>query len=285
MKLVPFLLLTLLLTSPVYASSGPIIRPVQQTFVGDNYFSVLPHLDMGPEFEGRTVEYLVLQATSENGKGQASVSVDGRDIAPAQTIGSESKVYTFELPSAANRISNDIDAIQFHLRGRLNVEAIGIKMVPGRVPPPGPTNPRPGPPHTDPLPPPPDTDPIDNPSPPAPPPIQPPPEPIVKPILLKLSIQQYVMQSQILPLSAFVNLRKYSNLRLKRVVLHASSRYGSGTATFCTNSGCKKRGVEEELAPYIFNGYGESVREFGNVWRFGLRGDFWIERIDIEFVK
>ncbi len=280
MKRLFFTLLFALSTASVCAASGPLVRPVKETYVGENFLSALALLGIGPEFEGRTISYLVFTGDSANGKGQIAVSVNGKDVTDFQTING-AKSYTFSLPKSASRIVREADSLQFHLRGNIFVDSVGVQLMPGYVPPPGPTNPNPAPP---PAPTPPIQPRPDNPVVPPPPPPER-EEDGPEPARVSVSVRQYFLQSQILAISSYVRLGRVADRPLKRITLYAMSRYGTGRVTYCGNFGCKRREVGAEIAPYSFAGHGETAREAGQVWRFGLSGDFWVERIDLEFAE
>ncbi len=278
--------------APVYADDNVILRPVNQTLEGDNFLSILPLIGVGPEFRGRSISYVVLKGRSENGKGMAAVSVDGTDVTAFQSVGSESRTYTFTLPGSANRIGENTEDFQFHLRGTFTVEAVGVKFIKGDGIRPGPTNPRPTPtppPAPRPVPPPPRPVPQPGPAPqPAPRPIpQPQPQPMPGPSDLheSLDLRQYFQNGSAIQLSQYIDLRAYAGYRLRNVTVYAMSRYGSGQISFCGRRGCSTVPVAGTVAPYGLAGGDESVDDSARLWRFVFQGDFWVEKIELDFVN
>jgi hypothetical protein len=311
------LLALLFLPCTVYGDDGTLVRPLNQTFLGDNQLNVLPLLGVGGQFHGRIVLQLLLKGHSDNGKGIATASVNGVDVSPYQTIGAGTATYTFDIPAGVAKIDRPED-FQLHLRGHLVVDAVGVKLAPPGVPPrvPSPDTPPPPPvqpiphphptprPHPQPAPRPhPRPTPRPQPSPapppgparpvpPPPPPVQPLPRPEPGPApgpyvpgtQASVLVRQYFEGRQSLRLSSYLDLSAYAGLQLRSLTVAGMSRYGNGLSTLCVDEGCSSLAMASALASYQWP-VEEAVTERSNGWHLDFEGQFWVERIDFEFER
>lgn len=86
-------------------------------------------------------------------------------------------------------------------------------------------------------------------------------------------------------LAQLIDLRRFHGLRLKAVVMNAATRAGRGDATLCVG-GCETiNNVGTYMAPYRFRTYEQRVDRSAWNWSLNLRGNFFIDSIELVFVR
>jgi hypothetical protein len=295
----------------VYADDGSIVRPVNRAFVGDNELSLRPVLGIGPEFSGREILQLILRGHTDGERGLVAGAIAGADVTVYQTIESgPSQSLIFEIPEDKRRIG-DLD-FQLHLRGNIVVDSVGVKLVPASAPtppvpphpptPPAPPAPPPSPPpHVPPPPPAPPHDPPPpsppvpphNPPPapphnpphvplPPPPPPPPPPAPPPGPAHATIFVRSYFTDVHDLYFAKLVNFQRYAGRTLRFLTVTGQSHWGDATVTLCLSSGCSGLSFPDEAASFQWP-LNERVSSKSADWRLELRGEVFIERIDLDF--
>lgn len=248
-----------LLPLSVYANDSILLRPVNQALVGDNFVSVIPVLEMGPQFRGRRLLELVLKARTQGGQGLAAAYVNGRDVTPSQRVGPTSKLYSFALPESAQLIGGDPDQFRLRLRGPFVVEAVGLKLLPL-------SGPRPAP----------------SPSPTPTPSPSPMPTPPREPRHETIWVREDFSDEDTLRLERYLDMGKYSGMHLKSVTVTGIARSEDARISFCVARGCSGSALGTERSSLQWN-LDEPVGGDATDWKISLSGDMYVERIDVRF--
>lgn len=98
-----------------------------QYMVGNNELHLRAILGIGPQFNGRRIEFVKLRARTDAGHGQAQLVINGWQSGMSQTVGVYSQDYYF-YPDAANDVlGTEVATLQLHLQGRFTVESVAVK--------------------------------------------------------------------------------------------------------------------------------------------------------------
>jgi hypothetical protein len=81
------------------------------------------------------------------------------------------------------------------------------------------------------------------------------------------------------------NLQRFQGYRLQTVVINGSSDGGMGMAVFCSSQCSQMQNVGYYRTAYPIRTLGERVNPNSAQWFLELRGNFWIESIQLEFVR
>lgn len=81
------------------------------------------------------------------------------------------------------------------------------------------------------------------------------------------------------------NLQRFQGYRLQTVVINGSSDAGMGMAVFCSSQCSQMQNVGYYRTAYPIRTLGERVNPNSAQWFLELRGNFWIESIQLEFVR
>jgi hypothetical protein len=88
------------------------------------------------------------------------------------------------------------------------------------------------------------------------------------------------------PLYMLVNdLQRFQGYRLANVVINGSSDAGMGMAVFCASQCGPMQNVGYYINSYSIRTTGERVGRYSNQWFLELRGNFWVDSIQLEFVR
>ncbi len=222
-----------------------VYQTLRQEYRGQNVLPLRQILNLGPEYRGQEIRAVVLRAATAAGRGQAVVTVNGSPVTAAQTVGTNVDTYRFQLPEYANELGREIQQLQLEIRGNFFVEGVGVRM--GR----GDGGGFPG-----------------------------------RPIRETIQINREFRGDQTLYLADYVNLAQYRGMRLERVVLSASTRFGRGDATFCNSVDCDTaQDVDTVIRSYAFRVRGDQVDRDAEFWNMRLRGNFYVQSIQLEFVR
>jgi hypothetical protein len=87
-------------------------------------------------------------------------------------------------------------------------------------------------------------------------------------------------------LADYVNMAQYRGMRLVNVELTASTRFGRGDATFCNSLGCDTaQDVDTVIRTYSFRTGSDTVDRDAQSWAMNLRGNFYVQSIQLEFAR
>lgn len=81
------------------------------------------------------------------------------------------------------------------------------------------------------------------------------------------------------------NLQRFRGYRLVNVVINGSSDAGMGMAVFCASQCSPMQNVGYYRTAYPIRTTGERINHRSAQWFLELRGNFWIESIQLEFVR
>lgn len=112
---------------PGYGSDY-VYQPMNQYLVGANSLRLRQILNLGPQMEGREVEYVVLRARTDAGQGEAQLEINGMRVGYSQRVDTWSRDYFFQVDAFRNRLGYDIQTLQLELQGRFTVEGVGVKL-------------------------------------------------------------------------------------------------------------------------------------------------------------
>ncbi|MCC7440225.1 MAG: hypothetical protein IT285_01245 [Bdellovibrionales bacterium] len=113
-------------------------QPLNQYLVGSNTLDVLQLLNLNWSSQGRRVEYVVLRARSDAGAAQAQLVANFTQTGLSQNISTWTQALTFLPPTGADTLGSTLRDLAIQTRGRVTVEAIGVKLAPAWNPGPGP---------------------------------------------------------------------------------------------------------------------------------------------------
>ncbi|NUM88772.1 MAG: hypothetical protein HUU37_06180 [Bdellovibrionales bacterium] len=105
-----------------------VFQPMHQYLVGANTLALRQILNLGPEMRGRAVEYVVLRARTDAGRGVAQLEINGFRVGHAQQVDTWTRDYFFHVNPSQNRLGEDIQTLQLELQGRFTVEGVGVKL-------------------------------------------------------------------------------------------------------------------------------------------------------------
>lgn len=101
-----------------------------------------------------------------------------------------------------------------------------------------------------------------------------------------IPVRQVFQGHSRLYLGQFIQLAAYQGLRLQSITLVTATRQGQGDATFCGASGCNTIwNVSTMMFPHRFQGWGAWINGSSNQWFFDLRGNFYVDSIQLEFSR
>lgn len=101
-----------------------------------------------------------------------------------------------------------------------------------------------------------------------------------------VNVNQLINGGARVPLNMLVNnLRRFQGYRLQTVVINGSSDAGMGMAVFCSSQCSQMQNVGYYRTAYPIRTLGERINPRANQWFLELRGNFWIESIQLEFVR
>lgn len=237
--------------SPGYGNGRDYIEvQVNQRYQGRNALPLRQMLGIGGRFRGSEVEYIVMTASTDAGRGDAQLLVDGYTTGYSQNVGTYMQDYFFYLDSYRNRIDQDFSRLEMALQGRFNVAKIGIKFR-GRGPGPGPG---PGP----------------------------RPEPVEEVVSARISMS-FDGNNQ-MDIRQILNLDgRFAGRRIEMVSMTASTAGGRGQAVLVINgveTGPAQQ-VGNDLASYDFYGNGQPL----NLLQMNLRGRFFVDTITVRFSR
>jgi hypothetical protein len=220
---------------------------VFQRYEGDNIIPLRQVLGIGQQYQGRRVEFVVLRASTDFGRGQATVSVNQQDVTGAQTVGTRAQDYFFYLPQWADEIGTEIQMLQIALQGRFNVDSVGVKFARGG----GGWNP-----------------------------------PDRGGVREVAHIGRQFQGQNRIEIGQYANLDRYQGLRVRSVILRGQTARGMGDASFCGSRGCTTiQNVGTQLGDYQFPVSGDVVDWGARNWTVDLRGNFYVESIIFEFER
>jgi hypothetical protein len=265
MKLTALSLLTLLVAAPAaqafdfnFPPRGPgrdfpnrpgrgelVYQNVNQNYQGQNTLPLRQILNLGPEFRGRTVDYVILRASTAAGRGQAWVTVNDEAASEAQVVGQRVMEYRFRLDPNADEIGLEIQKLQIALQGNFFIEGVGVMLAHDRG---GPG--RPG-----------------------------------RPVEEVIRVGREFQGGHRIALGTLVNLARYEGMRLVGVSFRAQTRFGMGDATLCTSRCSTVQNVSRNLSEYSFPVAGEYVDRNAQNWTLDLRGNFYVESIRLQFAR
>jgi len=264
MKLMTLSLLTLLVVAPAAQARelnfprGPgreapnrpgrgelVYQAVNQNYQGQNTLALRQILNLGPQFRGRSIEYVILRASTAAGRGQAWVTVNGSDASAAQVIGQRVMEYRFQLGRNADELGSEIEQLQLALQGNFFVEGVGVMLSAGAG---GPGQPG-------------------------------------RPVEEVIRVGREFQGGHRIAVGTLVNLARYEGMRLVGVSFRAQTRAGQGDATFCASRCSVVENVGRNLAEHSFPVGGEFVDRNAQNWTLSLRGNFYVESIRLQFAR
>ncbi len=224
-----------------------VYQNIRREYRGDNVLPLRQILNLGPEYRGQRVRSVVLRAATAAGRGQAVVIVNGRAVTRSETVGTRMDNYVFQLPDYADEFGGEIRELQLEIRGNFFVEGVGVRLDRNSG--------FPG-------------------------------HPGGRPVVETIPLNREFRGDETLYLADYINLSRYRGMKLERVVLTASTRFGRGDATFCNSLGCDtSQDVDTVIRSYSFRARGDLVDRDAQYWTMRLRGNFYVQSIQLEFSR
>jgi hypothetical protein len=107
-----------------------------------------------------------------------------------------------------------------------------------------------------------------------------------RPLRETIHINREFRGAEEIRLADYVNMAQYRGMRLVNVELTASTRFGRGDATFCSSLGCDTaQDVDTVIRTYSFRTRGDTVDRDARDWTMHLRGNFYVQSIQLEFAR
>lgn len=107
-----------------------------------------------------------------------------------------------------------------------------------------------------------------------------------RPVRETIRINREFRGAEEIRLADYVNMAQYRGMRLVKVELTASTRFGRGDATFCNSLGCDTaQDVDTVIRTYSFRTRGDTVDRDARDWTMHLRGNFYVQSIQLEFAR
>lgn len=119
-------------TPPNYPPQPPygrdfVYRNLNQYFSGRNTLRLRQILNIGPEYRGRRVEFVVLRARSNRNRAYANLVINQRPVGYTQELDYNTREYRF-MPDRYNDIIDDqIRSLQLDLDGEAIVDGVGVQ--------------------------------------------------------------------------------------------------------------------------------------------------------------
>ena len=86
-------------------------------------------LAIGPEYRGRRIQYVMMRASTDAGRGQARLVINGAQVGSVQIVGTDLSEYYFD--PGFDAIEGDVvQTLQIHLNGNFTVETAGVQFYP-----------------------------------------------------------------------------------------------------------------------------------------------------------
>jgi hypothetical protein len=116
---------------------------VRQYFIGQSRLDLLQDAYTRARIQGKEIKKIVIEASSEQGNGQARLLVNGQSSAEgAQTLPRPVTKVAYKLDSFANTVGRSLRTLELEMKGRIYVEKVIFHVVEAQRPPgPGPGNP------------------------------------------------------------------------------------------------------------------------------------------------
>jgi hypothetical protein len=116
---------------------------VRQYFMGQSRLDLLQDAYTRARIQGKEIKKIVIEASSEQGNGQARLLVNGQSSAEgAQTLPRPVTKVAYKLDSFANTVGRSLRTLELEMKGRIYVEKVIFHVVEAQRPPgPGPGNP------------------------------------------------------------------------------------------------------------------------------------------------
>lgn len=166
-------------------------------------------------------------------------------VVDRQQVGRRVQQYVFQLPRNGDEIGEEIQQLQLELQGNFYVEGVGVRLERDRGPGRGPG----------------------------------------RSLEEVIRIDRRIDNNPTLYLDDYVNLDRYNGLRLNKVTIRASTKSGRGDIILCTSSCETKENIGTNVRDHVFYTGGDRVNNQSHNWNIKLGGNFYIDRIVLEFSR
>lgn len=234
---------------PSYPPSDPdyLYRRMNSYVGGESMFDLRQIFQIGNQYYGRQIEFVVIQARSTAGVGQATLLVNNARSGNTQYPDGASRAYHFLPDMRGDEMDIEVRTLKMYLKGQMVLEGIGVKFAGnGHYPPP------------------------------------PPPPPLMETGYVNMNI----IGMGSIEVERYVNLMRYRGYRLTSVILRASSMQIPpipGEVKFCVARGCTQ---DVKLSPnhreVRFN-MNERVDGNSRAWRFETKGAVSVDSFTLLF--
>lgn len=106
-------------------------RSINQRIQGFNTLRVRELLGLGEQFRGRRVEYVVLNASTDFGRGQAQLLINNGSVGIPQLVSTWTQDHFFYPERFRDTLGQDIQTLQLQLNGNFFVNSLSVKLAPG----------------------------------------------------------------------------------------------------------------------------------------------------------
>lgn len=225
-------------------------RGMNNYVANEGMFDLRQIFNIGNQYYGRQIEFVVIKARSTAGVSQATLMVNNGRNGNTQYVDGASRDYFFTPDTRGDEMDTEVGTLKMYLKGQLVLEGIGVKFSGGGYNPP-----------------------------------PPPPPPSYRETGI---VRTNIIGTGTFELDRYVDLMRYRGFRVTAVVLRASAMQIPpipSEVSFCVARGCTQAIRLSPNTREIRVNLNERVDQGSRAWRFETRGAVAMDSFTVHFAR